>query len=103
MKALAGLVTLGFLAAGAGPAGAVQSVPVMAESCALCHGMEGRSPAAMPSLAGREAETLFKALMGFYDGSRPATVMDRIVKGYDAAELRDLAEYFAHRPPEIWP
>jgi cytochrome subunit of sulfide dehydrogenase len=34
-------------------------------------------------------------LAGFADGSRPATVMHQIVRGYDADQLRAIAEYFA--------
>jgi cytochrome c553 len=69
----------------------------LALACAGCHGTDGRSRSEIPSIAARpEAE--FAALMrGFRDGQRPATVMNRIAKGYDDGEIALLAAYFAKR------
>lgn len=69
----------------------------LALACAGCHGTEGRSRSGIPSIAARpEAE--FAALMrGFRDGQRPATVMNRIAKGYGDGDIALLAAYFAKR------
>lgn len=69
----------------------------LALACAGCHGTEGRSRSEIPAIAARpEAE--FAALMrGFRDGQRPATVMNRIAKGYDDGDIALLAAYFAKR------
>lgn len=67
-----------------------------AATCAACHGTEGRDQGAIPAIAGRGADTLYRALVEFKTGQRPAaTVMPQHAKGYSDEELRRLAEYFA--------
>jgi cytochrome subunit of sulfide dehydrogenase len=80
-----------------------QSVPVplamhlLAATCANCHGTEGRPVPgeAMPRLAGQPQEALAASLRAFRDGSRPATVMHQLAKGYSNEEIDALAAYFA--------
>ena len=79
----------------AGPACA-DSVRVAAEACAACHGPDGHSAGAIPALAGHPAEDMLKALAGFRDGSRPATIMDRIVRGYDDQQLAGIVATLSH-------
>ena len=69
----------------------------LALACTGCHGTDGRSGSGIPSIAARpEAE--FAALMrGFRDGQRPATVMNRIAKGYSDGDIASLAAHFAKR------
>ena len=43
-------------------------------------------------------QTFIDAMKGFQDGSRPATVMDRIAKAYSEDEIKGLAGYFGKRP-----
>ena len=68
-----------------------------ASSCAACHGTDGRTVGAeIPSLAGRDADQLFRALNEFRNGQRPAaTVMHQHAKGYTEAELERIAAYFS--------
>lgn len=67
-----------------------------AATCAACHGTEGRDQGAIPAIAGRGADALYRALIEFKTGQRPAaTVMPQHAKGYSDEELRRLAEYFA--------
>ena len=73
----------------------------LAATCAACHGTEGRAPAgsAMPSLAGRPAPWIAEQMSAFQSGAREATVMHQIARGYDAAQIEQLAAFFAAQPP----
>lgn len=73
----------------------------LAATCAACHGTEGRAPAgsAMPSLAGRPAPWLAEQMGAFQSGAREATVMHQIARGYSAAQIQQLAAYFAALKP----
>jgi sulfide dehydrogenase cytochrome subunit len=78
---------------------AERQVRTWAATCAACHGTEGRDQGAIPAIAGRGAETLYRALIEFKAGQRPAaTVMHQHAKGYSDDELRRLAQYFAALP-----
>lgn len=85
----------------AGPAVAQNAAPdpaavrVLAGPCANCHGPDGHSPGAIPSIAGLDAADTLKKLRGFRDGSEPSTVMGRLARGYDDAQLAALAQWFA--------
>jgi cytochrome c553 len=48
-------------------------------------------------LQGRPADDIVAQLDAFRSGSRPATVMDRIVKGFSPAEVKALAAWFAQQ------
>ena len=69
----------------------------LAATCANCHGTDGRAAAGagMPGLAGQPRDYLLQQLRAFRDGSRPATVMHQIAKGYSEPQLQQLASYFA--------
>ena len=76
-----------------------RQVRTWAATCAACHGTEGRDQGAIPAIAGRGAETLYRALIEFKGGQRPAaTVMHQHAKGYSDDELRRIAQYFAALP-----
>lgn len=89
-----------FLAAGAGAVQAQDlgpaAVQVLAGPCASCHGPDGRSPGAILSIAGLPEDVAIERLLAFRDGSEPtATIMPRLMKGYDEAQIRALARWFA--------
>ena len=69
----------------------------LAATCSGCHGTDGRAVAgsSVPSLAGLPADHLLQQLRAFRDGSRPATVMQQIAKGYSDSQLQQLATFFA--------
>jgi sulfide dehydrogenase cytochrome subunit len=67
----------------------------MGNNCFSCHGPEGRSPGAIPSLHGKSAETIVKSLNDFKSGARPSTVMGRHAKGYTDAEIAAIANYIS--------
>ncbi len=69
----------------------------LAASCAPCHGTDGRALAdqSIVRLAGLPAEYTLAQLLAFRNGSRPATVMHQLAKGYTPEQLAALAAYFA--------
>lgn len=73
----------------------------LAGTCAACHGPQGRAPAgsAIPALAGRPAAELAAALRALAAGTREATVMARIARGYSEAQVDELAAFFAAQRP----
>ncbi len=68
---------------------------MLSNSCAACHGTDGKSPGAMPSIYGKSFEFISQALLDFREGKRPATVMGRHASGYTDEEIRLIAEYFS--------
>jgi cytochrome c553 len=67
----------------------------MAANCSYCHGPDGKSHGAIPSLAGLEPGYFVEQMKAFRDGSRPATVMKKHAAGYTDAEFEAMAKYFA--------
>ena len=49
----------------------------------------------LPRLAGRNAGEIVAAMKAFRSGSRPATVMDRIAKGFTDDEIAMIAAWYA--------
>ena len=76
---------------------AMASGPALANACAPCHGPEGRSQGAIPSIDNLSAEDFIVALQAFRADTRKGTVMNRIGKGVDDAEIAAMAAYFAGR------
>ena len=70
---------------------------VLALSCASCHGTNGASPGSIPRIQGRSAEYIEKAMLQFKAGERPATVMNRIAKGYTDDEIKLLSAYLGNQ------
>jgi cytochrome subunit of sulfide dehydrogenase len=70
----------------------------LAASCANCHGTEGRSATTeVASLAGLPKDYLIAQMRAFRDGTRPATVMQQLAKGYSDAQIELVADYFSRR------
>ena len=69
----------------------------VAASCAQCHGTDGRPAAgsSLPPLAGVARDELVAQLKAFKAGTRPATVMHQLSKGYSDAQIEMIASYFA--------
>jgi sulfide dehydrogenase cytochrome subunit len=68
---------------------------MLSNSCAACHGTDGKSPGAIPSIHGKTAEFISQVLTEFRAGTRPSTVMGRHAKGYTDEEINLIAEHFA--------
>lgn len=69
----------------------------LAANCANCHGTDGSTvkDSAVPPVAGMPKEYMLRQLAAFKDGSRPATVMHQIAKGFTQAQLDQIATYFS--------
>lgn len=94
LLAAAAILASGFLpTAGADPG------RNLAAACAACHGTNGQSPGAMPTLAGKHKEQILAELRSFRDGNRPATVMHQIARGYTEQQYDLIAAYFAAQRP----
>ena len=74
----------------------------LAATCAQCHGTAGRAlpGAVVPGLAGLPAAYLAEQMKAFKNGTRSATVMHQIAKGYSDAQVEQLAAYFAVQKAE---
>jgi len=97
-KALAALIGSVFMV-GAAQVLADPSATMMANTCAGCHGTAGKSVGpASPNLAGISESYFTDAMKGFKEGTRPATIMNRIAKGYSDAQIESMATYFAGLP-----
>ena len=69
----------------------------LAATCANCHGTQGQAVpnAAVPGLAGQPASYLVEQMKAFKAGTRQATVMHQIAKGYSEAQIESIAAYYA--------
>jgi len=64
--------------------------------CAACHGPDGNSPSPeFPRIAGQYEEYLYQALLDYKAGKRKNPIMTAQVENLSAADLGDLAAYFA--------
>jgi cytochrome subunit of sulfide dehydrogenase len=71
--------------------------PALINACAACHGPDGRSHGAIPSIDQLSTEEFITALKAFRADARKGTVMNRIAKGIDDAEVSAMATYLAGR------
>ena len=75
-------------------AASISQGAMLANSCAACHGTDGKSPGAIPSIHGKSTKFINRALTEFRSGERPSTVMGRHTRGYSDEEIQLIAEYF---------
>jgi len=71
---------------------------MLSNSCAACHGTDGKSPGAIPAINGKSAQFISQSLREFREDKRPATVMGRHASGYTDEEIQLIAEYFSSQP-----
>jgi cytochrome subunit of sulfide dehydrogenase len=69
--------------------------PPGAAACSGCHSANPQATGLLPSVAGRDADDVTAAMLQFKSGARPATVMDRIAKGFSEDEIRAIAAWLA--------
>lgn len=69
----------------------------LASACAICHGTGGRPAPNTPlvPLAGLPQDHIATQMRAFRDGTRQATVMHQIAKGYTDAQIDAMAAWFA--------
>jgi sulfide dehydrogenase cytochrome subunit len=91
-RTLAAAIGLASLAA-AGVA--AEEPPAGAAACSGCHPASTRVTSPVPRLAGLDRAAIVRAMEDFRTGTRPATVMDRIAKGFTDAEIQAIAAWYA--------
>lgn len=78
----------------AAPASTWASSPPGAAACLGCHTVAADgSP--VPPLGNFKAEQIVTAMQAFRSGARPATVMNRIAKGFSDEEIKAIADWYA--------
>jgi cytochrome c553 len=82
-----------FVLAGAMPATAADAPPG-ATSCSGCHSPSATETSVPPRLIGRDPAKTVAALQEFRSGQRPATIMDRVVKGFTPEEIAAIAAWY---------
>ena len=71
--------------------------PPGAASCTGCHPAKAGVQSPVPPLAGKSAAETVAQMQAFRTGQRPATVMDRIAKGFSEAETQAIADWYAQQ------
>lgn len=66
------------------------SAPPGATACIGCHGVSGT---ALPGLDSLSPAAISEAMQGFRDGTREATLMNRIAKGFTPEESKAIADW----------
>ncbi len=69
----------------------------LAATCSNCHGTNGKAVpgSSVVSLAGMEPLYIVAQMRAFKLGTRPATIMHQLSKGYSDAQIEQIADYFA--------
>ena len=73
-----------------------EAVSILAGPCANCHLSGEGKRGAIPSLNGQSENHLRARLLAFHEGkAEDATVMTRLMKAYDRAQIDALAKWFS--------
>jgi cytochrome subunit of sulfide dehydrogenase len=68
--------------------------PPGASSCSGCHAASKSVDTPVPRLVGRSPEEIEMAMLAFRAGQKPASVMERIAKGFSEAEIKAIAAWY---------
>jgi sulfide dehydrogenase cytochrome subunit len=74
-----------------------QESPPGAAACLGCHSASRWVATPVPRLNARPAADIVTAMQEFRTGKRPATVMDKIAKGFSESEIIAIAAWYAAR------
>lgn len=66
----------------------------LAAACMACHNDDTKSGAANPRLAGQHANYMERAMQEYQSGKRNNALMQSMVQGLSADEIKDIAAYF---------
>ncbi len=75
------------------PALALGGSPPGASSCLGCHPVVADN-GPVRALSSLTAEQIMTAMQAYRSGARPATVMDRVAKGFSDEEIRAIAQWY---------
>ena len=76
------------------PIGSAGAAPPGASSCSGCHPASASVDTPVKQLVGRKPEEIVAAVEAFRSGAKPATVMDRIAKGFTDDEIKAIADWY---------
>jgi cytochrome subunit of sulfide dehydrogenase len=77
-----------------GGAALAAEAPPGASSCSGCHPVSGAVDTPVHRLIGANPAEIVAAVQAFRSGARPATVMDRIAKGFTDEEIKAIADWY---------
>lgn len=89
----AALAAIAGAALPAGPALAQSNAELLASNCFSCHGPRGMSGTDIPKLSDLSKDKIVDSFKKFRAGALPATIMDRIAKGYTDEQVDAIAAY----------
>ncbi len=91
------IAIVGIIALGAAEPAFAQGadVSILASTCLSCHGPNAQGSGGIPGLSSQQQAYLAAQLRAFKGGARPATVMNRLAKGYTDDEIAGLALHFS--------
>ncbi len=73
----------------------------LSKTCATCHGKDGNTTVAgVPRLAGQHPQYIIKATKSYLDGTRTMPAMHAKLNGLSAADIENIAIYFALNEPK---
>ncbi len=74
----------------------------VAQLCVSCHGANGVGITGdYPTLAGQHEDYIARALVEYQKGDRKNPIMPNFVNGISAAEIQEIADYYAHQAPAL--
>jgi cytochrome subunit of sulfide dehydrogenase len=76
------------------PLGSAGAPPPGASSCSGCHPASTSVDTPAGRLIGRNPSDIVTAVQAFRSGQRPATVMDRIARGFTDDEVKAIADWY---------
>jgi cytochrome subunit of sulfide dehydrogenase len=88
-------VAIAVAMSGAPARAASLDAPPGASSCSGCHAASANVVTPIPRLEGRPAADIVAQMEAFRSGKTPATVMDRLAKGFSEAEVQAIAAWYA--------
>jgi cytochrome c553 len=91
--AAAVIAALGVLG-GASFAAAEPTVQMLADTCAVCHGTDGRSPGSIDKLHGMDTQEFVEEMLEFKSEGK-GRIMAPIARGFSDRQIHELARYFA--------
>jgi sulfide dehydrogenase cytochrome subunit len=95
MKRVDCLTAIAILCMSTSGAFAIDVAPAGAAACSGCHPASRAVETPFTRLAGRNPADILTAMQEFRTGQRPATVMDRIAKGFTDDEIKAIAAWYA--------
>src|SRR5580704_9405379 len=73
---------------------AAADAPPGASSCSGCHPVSRSVDTPVKRLIGQNPAEIVSTVQAFRSGQRPATIMDRIAKGFTDDEIKAIADWY---------